>query len=253
MSAILARVRKLQRASEREQKIFWRSHFAAADADSNAVLDPEEAKAAVAQIVGDIFRCGESWQPSQRKLDAVFARCDMNQDGVLQEHEFALYFTVLLKGMADFLEKRVCDKPASSRHEGPSWKHSTPFYVAESGSLQRSDYEELNAKERAAFEEYRKKLKDWCASGKAAETAQKLAIKFATGVPSLRTSDKWVQYDRNFPCMKSLTDGRHAWTGWGYADGDGDGDLCARCGVTSWCGGYGGALGVPGFAEAAKL
>ena len=74
--AILARVRKLQRASAQEQKAFWRGHFAAADADSNTVLDTEEAKVAVAQIVGDIFRCGESWQPSQRKLDAAFSKCE---------------------------------------------------------------------------------------------------------------------------------------------------------------------------------
>ena len=174
----------------------------------------------------------------------------MNRDGVLQEHEFALYFAVLLRGMAVYLEKRVSVEPAPSkqraRSEAPSWKHSTPFFVTESGSLQRRDYEELNANERAAFERYRKKLKDWCASGKAAEVAQKLAIKFATGVPTVRTSDKCVQYDRKFPCIRSLADGRHAWAKWEYSEGDFDGDLCARCGVTA-----GGGI-VPGFAKAGQ-
>lgn len=246
--AILARVRKLQRASAQEQKAFWRGHFAAADADSNTVLDPEEAKVAVAQMIGDIFRCGESWQPSQRKLDAVFAKCDMNRDGVLQEHEFALYFAVLLRGMAVYLEKRVSLEPAPNKQKGrseaPSWKHSTPFFVTESGSLQRSDYEELNARDRYAFDKYRKKLEQWCASGKAAEVAQVLATEFATGVPAVRTSDKCVLYDWMFPCMKSLADGRHAWAKWDYSEGDFDGDLCARCGVTA------GGMMVPGFAKA---
>ena len=86
---------------------FCQRHLECADADVDGTIDSEEAKAATASIIGELLNCSGTWQPSAARLDAVFARCDANEDGSLQGEEFKAFVEKLARFMATFLEGRI--------------------------------------------------------------------------------------------------------------------------------------------------
>ena len=86
---------------------FVREHLQQSDADCNQVLDEDEARTATKNIVGDVFSCQGSWAPKAETLDAVFRKCDRNQDGVLTEVEFGQFVTELLQRAIIFITERV--------------------------------------------------------------------------------------------------------------------------------------------------
>ena len=74
--AALATVKRLL-AKDSERTSFWRECFREADADNNSVLDKEEARVAVGEFIRRIYKCGDAWQPSDKKIDRIFVACDV--------------------------------------------------------------------------------------------------------------------------------------------------------------------------------
>ena len=64
-------------------------------------------KEATRRIVGELFQTGEGWAPKPGSLDATFARCDVNHDGVLTATEFAAFVVELLKGIESHTATRA--------------------------------------------------------------------------------------------------------------------------------------------------
>eukprot|EP00316_Scyphosphaera_apsteinii_P004293 CAMPEP_0119307836 /NCGR_PEP_ID=MMETSP1333-20130426/8219_1 /TAXON_ID=418940 /ORGANISM="Scyphosphaera apsteinii, Strain RCC1455" /LENGTH=512 /DNA_ID=CAMNT_0007311471 /DNA_START=47 /DNA_END=1585 /DNA_ORIENTATION=+ len=103
--------------TDEEQLVeFCQRHLQTADADVDETIDTQEARVATASIISELFCCHRDWQPSAARLDAVFARCDTNEDGTLQAEEFTAFVTKLLQFTQTFLEKRL----AKTNAEQPS-------------------------------------------------------------------------------------------------------------------------------------
>ena len=94
----LATVRELL-ADDVKRWNMWQRHFQAADANMDGVLDRAEARQATRLIVQELFSTGDAWAPRPEALDAAFARCDCNRDGVLTNAEFSSFVEELLRGI----------------------------------------------------------------------------------------------------------------------------------------------------------
>ena len=80
-------------AESPRRREFEQRHFDRADANHDAVLQPDELRGAVANMCEDL---GVSL-PSSSKIDQLFAACDANHDGGLSKAEFALLVKRVLR------------------------------------------------------------------------------------------------------------------------------------------------------------
>ena len=100
-------------AESPRRREFEQRHFDRADANHDAVLQPDELRGAVANMCEDL---GVSL-PSSSKIDQLFAACDANHDGGLSKAEFALLVKRVLRAAEAKLASEVAEAEEQLRQQ----------------------------------------------------------------------------------------------------------------------------------------
>ena len=100
-------------AESPRRREFEQRHFDRADANHDAVLQPDELRGAVANMCEDL---GVSL-PASSKIDQLFAACDANHDGGLSKAEFALLVKRVLRAAEAKLASEVAEAEEQLRQQ----------------------------------------------------------------------------------------------------------------------------------------
>ena len=264
--AALATVKRLL-AKDSERTSFWRECFREADADNNSVLDKEEARVAVGEFIRRIYKCGDAWQPSDKKIDRIFVSCDVrarasitcryfclpvaatctpplfnpcaqaNHDGDLSEQECGAFFLALLVAMRVHLTKLVADPPVDPAAAERARKKADREQAHEKDVARRAAEAEQEQARRAAEAEQAQ------ARARAREVHAAFLAERATMPPKPPGTIRRVQDGFGEPCQGAgyqpfyrLTCSLcgNSWGGFGDGPGRPPGmRQCSKCGARS--------------------